>query len=212
MVCDFVDGHISLLLSASVQVCSFWLPLEQGIVGTSGQRGLYMYTTQRFSGRVPRFMKAEQGDVHIVDTAGSDRAVAGDLFCLPAIQKGLRDIVVGGPTHSSVFVHGLPIACYTRLHERLIQEPVVPRIHCRFKFMCWCYKVKLLSAPAMDSTVIADSETFEALLPESKSLCQAETASKESLLNGTSLPVVTNYNEHIPAHLAGKPSSLGFKV
>jgi len=60
--------------------------------------------------------------------------------------------------------------------------------------------------------VVADAETLEILLPKAKAIYEAEAKIKDLLIQGKGLAVSTNIEVHISARLAGKDSSLAFKV
>jgi len=63
-----------------------------------------------------------------------------------------------------------------------------------------------------DGVVVADAETLEILLPKAKAIYEAEAKIKDLLIQGKGLAVSTNIEVHISARLAGKDSSLAFKV
>ena len=158
-------------------------------------------------------MEAKEGDVLMVDTCNSDRAVAGELFCLQAIQKGLEGIVVDGPTRDSVFVQELSqLRCYSTSltpYSGSTQSPGSVDV----SITCGGVSVDPgdIVVGDNDGVLVADAKTLEALLPQAKAICGAEARLKEGLLNGNSLDVLTNYKEHISHRIDGEASSLAFK-
>ena len=56
------------------------------------------------------------GDMLVVDSQGSDRAVSGSLFPTEAIRKGLAGIVVDGPCRDTRTIRELDLPYYARSH------------------------------------------------------------------------------------------------
>ena len=161
-------------------------------------------------------MEAQAGDVLMVDTCGSDRAVAGELFALQARQKGLCGIVVDGPVRDTVHVQEL-LASQIRMYSTSItpysgdiQSPgsVSVPISCGGVMV----EPNDIIMGDNDGVLAADIDTLERLLPDAVTIFEIEAKVKERLMNGESLASMTNYEEHIAARLQGEPSSLGFNV
>jgi RraA family protein len=57
---------------------------------------------------------ARPGEVLVVDTCGSRRAVAGELFATEAARKGLAGIVVDGAVRDTSKIRSLAIPVYSR--------------------------------------------------------------------------------------------------
>ena len=62
---------------------------------------------------------AEPGEVLVIDSQGSDRAVSGELFPTEALRKGLAGIINDGPCRDTSIVRTLGLPYYAR------------SIHCR---------------------------------------------------------------------------------
>lgn len=159
-------------------------------------------------------MEAEKGDILMVDTCDSDRAVAGELFCLQAIQKELGGIIINGPVRDTVWIQELStVRCYSTSvtpYSGATQSPGTIDV----PITCGGVTVDPgdIVVGDNDGVVVASLQTFETVLPVAKALCDGEAKIKEGMLKGRSLKVLTNYEEHIAARLAGNASSLGFTV
>ncbi|CAB9519405.1 Putative 4-hydroxy-4-methyl-2-oxoglutarate aldolase [Seminavis robusta] len=161
-------------------------------------------------------MLSEKGDVLMVDTCNSDRAVAGELFSLEAIQRGVKGIVIDGPMRDTVHVRDLPasmVRCYSTAvtpYSGTTQSPGILDVPIT------CGGVTVNPGDIVigdnDGLIVADKDTLETLLPQAKMILDAEEKLKDGILRGKSLACLTSYEEHIEARLAGQTSSLGFKV
>jgi regulator of RNase E activity RraA len=161
-------------------------------------------------------MEAEKGEILIVDTCGSDQAVAGELFSLQAIQKGVAGIVVDGPVRDTTFVKEFStetFRCYAASvtpYSGTTQSPGSMQVQVN------CGAVPVNPGDIVvgdnDGILVADADTLESLLPEAKAIYSAEAKIKAKLLAGDNILSMTNYEEHIKARLAGDVSNLAFEV
>lgn len=168
-------------------------------------------------------MEAQEGDVLMVDTGGSDRAVAGELFCLQAVQEGICGIVVDGPVRDSVHVQELVSSSSSDATEtiRMYSTSVTPYSgdiqspgSIQIPITCGGVVVEPddIIVGDNDGVLAADMNTLQQLLPDAKAIFEVEARVKHGLLKGESLASMTNYADHIAARLEGKESSLGFKI
>jgi len=156
----------------------------------------------------------DENEVLIVDTSDSNRAVAGELFCTQAEQKGLSGIVVDGPVRDTQAIQQLTwMRCYassvtpyagTTLSPGQMQTSVV------------CGGIRIQPGEIVvgdnDGIIVASSATFKELLPHAKAIQEAEAKIHARLLEGENLSSMTNYEEHLKAWLALEPSSLEFRI
>ena len=159
-------------------------------------------------------MEAKKDDVLLVDTCNSDRAVAGELFCLQAIQKGVSGIILDGPVRDTVFVQELsPIRVYATSITPYAGATQSPG-NIGAPIACGGLRVDQgeIVVGDIDGIVVAYAETFEALLPKAQEIYELEANIKERLLKGENLASLTNYEEHLAARFDKKLSSLEFKV
>ena len=159
-------------------------------------------------------MEAKKDDVLLVDTCNSDRAVAGELFCLQAIQKGVSGIILDGPVRDTVFVQELsPIRVYATSITPYAGATQSPG-NIGAPIACAGLRVDQgeIVVGDNDGIVVAYAETFEALLPKAQEIYELEANIKERLLKGENLASLTNYEEHLAARFDKKLSSLEFKV
>ena len=159
-------------------------------------------------------MDAKPGDVLMVDTCNSDRAVAGELFCLQSVQNGLEGLVVDGPVRDTSYVGEISqVRCYSTSITPYSGTTLSPGM-IDVSIMCGGVIVNPgdIVVGDNDGLVVADATTFAALLPQAKAICTTEEKIKDSILNGASLDRLTNCTAHIAARIADEPSSLSFTV
>ena len=154
------------------------------------------------------------GDVLIIDTQGSTRAVIGELFSLEAHRRQLAGIVIDGGCRDTETLAGLDLPVYAKhrtpvsgtvqhLHE--VQVPVV------------CGGVEVLPGEIIfgDSDgviVMSEAETL-ALLDKATEIKTTEQKVISAMATGTSLLDQTNFTEHAAALRAGDADSrLAFKT
>jgi 4-hydroxy-4-methyl-2-oxoglutarate aldolase len=156
-------------------------------------------------------LEANENDVLMVHTADSSLAVAGELFATQAKQKGMQGIVVDGPMRDTAQL--VRVHCYsTRVTPysgsiQSVGEMQTP-------ILCGGVLVRPgdIVVGDNDGILIAPASTFETLLPTAKTIFETEAKVRARLHKGESLDTLTNYTAHVEARLAGKPSSLEFKV
>jgi len=165
-------------------------------------------------------MEAQAGDVLMVDSCGSDRAVAGELFCLQALQRGISGIVVDGPVRDTIHIQQRPeVSSHTKIriystsitpYSGTIQSPGSTNVPIQ------CGGVRIESNDIIigdnDGVLAADAETLQQLLPDAQAIFDLESKVKSRLLKGDSLADMSNLERHIAARLEGTQSSLVFKV
>ena len=165
-----------------------------------------------------------QDVVLVVDTCGSDRAVAGELFCLQALGYcRMAGMVVDGPVRDTIHVQNNILQQQKQPLFRMYATSVTPYSGTIQSPGCTDVSVTLSGGIVVEPTdiivgdndgvIAADADTLEQLLPDAQAIFDLEARVKEKLLKGEeNLASMTNYDDHLAARLAGKPSSLGFKV
>lgn len=153
---------------------------------------------------------ARPGDVLVV--AGSpEHAVAGELFATEALRRGLGGIVIDGFCRDTATLARLDLPVYARgsvpsappaLGLPVVQMPV--RIGA----------VVVLPGDVVlgddDGLVAATADELEALIDAAEDLQRAEVALQRAIAAGDSLFDHLNYDEHLAALEAGRPSRLTF--
>ncbi|HAB13609.1 MAG TPA: dimethylmenaquinone methyltransferase [Planctomycetaceae bacterium] len=156
---------------------------------------------------------AQPGEVLVIDSQGSDRAVSGSLFPTEAIRKGLAGIVVDGPCRDTRAIRTLELPYYARSFTPYsgttsnLGETQVP---------VTCGGVTVNPGDILfgddDGLVIATAEELAAALPIAEEIQRKEEILLGRMASGTSLLEMMNFDAHCAALEAGEPSSLQFTV
>lgn len=155
--------------------------------------------------------EAQPGDVLIVSTLGSRRAVLGELFSMEAQRRGLAGIVVDGLVRDTVTLRGLEIPVYARgatpvagttVHLQPTQIPVS------------CGGVPVQPGDVVfgddDGIVVASEQELATLLPLAEQIEARERAAIARMQAGESLLSLLNFEEHRACLQAGRASTLRF--
>jgi 4-hydroxy-4-methyl-2-oxoglutarate aldolase len=155
--------------------------------------------------------EAEAGDVLVIDTRGSRRAVLGELFSLEAQRRGLAGIVVDGPVRDTVTLRTLEIPIYARSATPLagtiqqlfpVQQPVQ------------CGGVTVNPGDMVfgdeDGIIVASVAELAVLLPAAEEIEARERAVIARLQAGEGLLSMLNFEEHRANLVAGRASALRF--
>jgi regulator of RNase E activity RraA len=156
---------------------------------------------------------AEPGEVLVIDSRNSDRAVTGNLFPTEAMRKGLAGIVNDGPCRDTAAVRSMAFPYYARsvtcipgMSNQLFETQVPIS----------CGGVTVSPGDILfgddDGIVVADEEEFAALIPIAEEVQQKEARLLEGMASGRSLLQMLNFDEHCANLLAGKESKLQFRV
>ena len=156
---------------------------------------------------------AVPGDVLVVDTQGSSRAVVGELFSLEAERRGLAGIIVDGPVRDVTTLRTLALPVYARglcpmsgtIRELgALQVPVV------------CGGVAVNPGDIVlgddDGIIVASAEHLRTLLGAAREVEARETVVRAELANGRSLISMITLADHVEALKRGEPSKLAFKL
>jgi regulator of RNase E activity RraA len=150
---------------------------------------------------------AEPGEVLVIDTRGSRRAVVGELFTLEAHRRGLAGIVVEGPVRDAVTLRALDFPVYARTVTPLagtlrelqpMQQPV----------NCGGVTVQPGDLLVGDDDGIVVLSRIEAarVLPEAERIKARERALMARMRAGESLLALLDF-ESRQAGLAGHPDA-----
>jgi RraA family protein len=156
---------------------------------------------------------AEAGEVLVIDTEGSQGAVAGELVGHEAQRKGLAGLVIDGGCRDSAALLELEIPVYARFSNpraglaREVLDLQVP-VRCggvRVDPGDWLYGDD-------DGVLVASEAELRAALPRAREIQRAEAELRKRIAAGESLVSLTNLDEHEAKRRRGEESSLGFKV
>mmetsp|Transcript_6363 Transcript_6363/g.11333 ORF Transcript_6363/g.11333 Transcript_6363/m.11333 type:complete len:307 (-) Transcript_6363:1673-2593(-) len=168
--------------------------------------------------------EAQRGQVLVVNTLDSTRAVAGGLFGQEALQKGLGGIVVDGPTRDVASLANPPDSSSTINNNnnnmiRVFAKSVTPysgTIQSPGETQCsvQCGGVTVhqndIVVGDADGIVVGSIHTFSQLVQVAEDIQKVETALVKGMENGTSLPSMTNLEQHLKLRLSDKESNLSF--
>eukprot|EP00978_Attheya_sp_CCMP212_P049563 scaffold682677_cov63-Attheya_sp.AAC.1 len=165
--------------------------------------------------------EAQRGQVLVVNTLDSTRAVAGGLFGQEALQKGLGGIVVDGPMRDVASLANPPDSSTTNNNNmiRVFAKSVTPysgTIQSPGETQCsvQCGGVTVhqndIVVGDADGIVVGSIHTFAQLVQVAEDIQKVETALVKGMENGTSLPSMTNLEQHLKLRLSGKESNLSF--
>jgi len=151
------------------------------------------------------------GDVLVVNTSGSTRAVAGGLFTAEAARRSLGGIVVDGPVRD---VDDLACPTYSTLvspYAGTVQQPgegvdVTPIL---------CGGVMVNPGDIVfgdsDGVLVGSLESFTTCLHEAENIVAVEQQLIRGMKMGVSLHKMTNFEEHVQRRKEGKESKIEFK-
>lgn len=166
-----------------------------------------------FLGIIEALAAAEPGEVLVVDTQGSRRAVLGELFTLEARRKGLAGIVVDGLIRDTNTIRTLDLpvyACGTNPQAGTVGKLGESQVTVS------CAGVLVRPGDIVfgddDGVLVADAATVLAALPQAEAICAREAKIIARLQAGEGLAEMANAGEHLDCVRAGKASTLRFDV
>jgi RraA family protein len=154
---------------------------------------------------------AGPGEVLVVDTRGSRRAVAGELFSVEAVRKGLAGIVVDGAVRDTSKIRTLAIPVYSRTiipvagTTQRIFETQIPVL---------CGGVTVNPGDIVfgddDGLIVATERELAEAIPNAEAIQLTEEAALARMERGESLLAMLNFEEHYRSRKAGLESTLKF--
>lgn len=157
--------------------------------------------------------ESQAGDVLVVDTQRSSRAVVGELFSLEATRRGLAGIIVDGPVRDvstlrtlalPVYARGLCPASGTIRELGALQVPVV------------CGGVTVNPGDIVmgddDGLIVATAAEFRALIAAARGIEAREIEVRARMAAGRGLTAMITLAEHVEALQRGVASKLAFKL
>jgi 4-hydroxy-4-methyl-2-oxoglutarate aldolase len=157
--------------------------------------------------------EAQAGDVLVIDTAGSRRAVLGELFSLEARRRGFAGIVVDGPVRDTVTIRALELPVYART-----STPVAGTTQKILETQCpvTCGGITVYPGDILfgddDGIVVGSEAELVALLPLAEQIDARERIAIARMQAGDSLLTMVNYREHRDNLEAGRESALRFLI
>jgi regulator of RNase E activity RraA len=167
-----------------------------------------------FLGVMQGLLEAQEGEVLVVATLGSDRALAGDLLAAETERKSLEGIVIldGFMRDTANLREVSEIRCYAKgvtpyagtcIHPAKMQQDI------------YSGDVMIRSGEIMvgddDGVIVGSASAFTRLLPVAQGIHAAEANLRSHLLEGTPLDALTNIRQHLESRLKGEDSELAFQ-
>ena len=152
-----------------------------------------------------------EGDVLVIDTGGSQTAVAGELFATEAGRRGLAGIVIDGACRDTSRIRTIPIPVYSRsvtplagTTQRLFETQIPIQ----------CGGVTVHPGDILlgddDGIVVASEEELIEMIPMAEAIQEKEARILKRMESGESLLNMLNYDEHVRRIKAGEESKLDF--
>ena len=154
---------------------------------------------------------AKPGDVLVVDTRGSRRAVVGELFSNEALRRGLAGLVIDGAVRDTEKIRAISIPVYSRTIT-----PVSGTIKKVFdtQIAIRCGGVAVNPGDVLfgddDGIVVATENELAELIPIAETIQRNEEAALIRIGKGEDLLKMIAFNEHYDTIKAGRESSLKF--
>jgi 4-hydroxy-4-methyl-2-oxoglutarate aldolase len=156
---------------------------------------------------------SDAGEVIVVDSCNSTRALIGELFTSEALRRGLAGLVIDGPVRDIASIRKLEIPVYARSFcpcsgttIRLMDEqiPIV------------CGGVAVNPGDIVfgddDGILIASEADLLNLVDNAFAIEEAELELLKQINSGKPLVEMLNFKEHVKSLKAGTESSLKFKL
>jgi len=151
------------------------------------------------------------GDVMVVNTGGSTKAVAGSLFTNELARRGGKGLIVDGPVRD---VNELACPVYSTLvspyagtvqhiGESIDSAPII------------CGNITVNSGDIIfgdsDGVLVGSAQSFTSILQEAENIVAVEKQLIEGIKMGVSLHKMTNFEQHVRLRKEGKESKLEFR-
>ncbi len=156
---------------------------------------------------------AQEGEVIVIDSQNSRRALTGELFPTEALRKGLAGIVIDGPCRDTETIRRLDLPYYARSVNCLagttnkLYETQIPIA---------CGGVVVNPGDIVfgddDGLVVGSEAQFARIIESAEQIQQKEQQLLNAMAQGTSLLDMLNFDEHCANVHEGKPSKLQFLV
>ena len=156
---------------------------------------------------------AQPGDVLVVDTQGSRRAVVGELFSIEAARRGLAGIIVDGTVRDVHMLRTLALPVYAR---GLCPLSGTVRDLGSLQIAITCGGVVVNPGDIVmgddDGIIVATAGALASLVPLARDIEARETEVRARMAAGRGLVSMLNLAEHVNALERGASSKLAFKL
>lgn len=158
--------------------------------------------------------QASAGEVLVIDTQGTVRAVVGELFSLEAHRRGLAGIIIDGGCRDTETLAELDMPVYAR--HRTPVSGMVQNLH-ETQVSIICGNVTVHPGDIVfgdaDGVVVMSEQQASELLPRAQEIKSTEQRAIAAMAAGRSLIDLTNFKQHAAAVRGGdKESRLSFTI
>ena len=156
---------------------------------------------------------AAAGEVLVVDTRGTTRAVAGELFTAEALRKGLAGIIVDGAVRDTPKIRslGLPVYCRNVCPSAGTTQRVFET-----QIPVTCGGVIVNSGDLLfgddDGIIVASEDELAGALDAAEAIQAKEAAALSRMAQGQSLLTMLNFEAHYRDRAANRDSQLRFLI
>ena len=156
---------------------------------------------------------AQAGEVIVIDSQNSTRALTGELFPTEAMRKGLAGIVNDGPCRDTVIVREMEIPYYAR-SVCCIPGRTDKLFETQIPIICGGVTVNPgdLIVGDDDGLIVGTENEFLQLITIAEEVQRKEDVLLDRMSKGTSLLDMINFDEHCANIEQGKESQLEFLV
>lgn len=157
--------------------------------------------------------EANEGDVLVIDTQKSRRAVVGELFSTEAARRKLAGIIVDGACRDVEQIRELWLPVYCR-HTYPISGTVSKIFETQIPVSCGGVTVNPgdIVFGDEDGVIIATAAELASALPLAEEIRRKESHILQHMEHGESLFEMLNFEEHVKNIKKSRPSSLKFLV
>lgn len=156
--------------------------------------------------------EASSGEVLVIDTQGTERAVAGEMFSTEACRRGLAGIVIDGACRDTRRIRELSMPVYARSSNPLAGTA---QLLFETQVAVTCGGVEVHPGDVVfgddDGVIVLDPADLPRLLPLAREIQRHEQAALERMSEGESLFELLNYEEHEAAVRNHRESRLKFQ-
>lgn len=157
--------------------------------------------------------QSKAGDVLVVDSQESTRALVGELFSTEAQRRGLSGIIVDGPVRDIEMLRQLQIPVFAKSYcpcSGTTQKIMETQTEIQ------CGGITVAPEEVVfgdeDGIIVASVEQLIDLVPVAIQIQKDEEAIVEKIREGECLTDMLNFKEHVELLEGGLESSLSFKI
>ncbi len=154
---------------------------------------------------------AEEGEVIVIDSQGSERALAGEMFPTEAMRKHLAGIVIDGPCRDTAAIRRMEIPYYAR------------SVNCRAGTTKTIFKTQIpINCGGVtvdpgdvifgddDGLIVAAIDELSNVIEAAEEIQKKEGRLLEGMASGVSLLEMMNFDDHYKKLSKGESSTLKF--